>query len=512
MDTIVLYRGKHIKLTKIDGTIPVAIVTFNAFTETKNPVTPNERFEPGFAEGLFYGDGFYEYHIVTNRNDWFQDSEMDVAIEAIKHDFPGDKIITYGSSMGAFGAINFSLKLNSDFVALAPQFSINPGDVEGDVRWRYENSAIDFRYNYIKSNECLNSKGYVFFDSLCPDNVHAKLIEEHTHAILIDIRFGDHLIGDILNDCYGIKRVVEEIALSKFELNKFYSEYNKNKETESSYHIKAANYYCRNRNIAEAQKHMNCVKVTDRVYRNEGLLYKYFDTLVLLGKIQSAYKLIESYKTYLQSVDKNISEFSYRYFAEFFMENSDYSDAKKVLSHALSLYKDNDKLYYLNSVTLYNLTPEDLTESISSVRRAIEIYKNPEYYYYLGELLFLNGNHEESRYAYLTAINLNGSIYYYYSRLSCLYWKLEKIDPAISAIKKSISLNSKISNSYYLLGEYLYSKKDFLGSYEAYDEAIKLEPNPPDYYFYNFNKLKKNKIIVFIHYIKNRKYKIKTTL
>lgn len=485
MHVTTLFKGKDIKLTTISGEKPIAIVTFNAFSDDKDPLEPIE-FEVGFAQNIFARDGFTEYHIVTNKNNWFQSKEMDTVVKMIKEHYPHGEIFTYGCSMGGFGAINFSEKLGAKkFISLAPQFSIDPEETENDRRWSYENKVLDFRYNFIKNGSCHEAPGYVFFDGYSEDVIHARLIEENTSAILIDINFADHLLGDVINECYGLRRLVLEIASGVFDVHSFLAEFNERKKMNLSYLVKEANHYCRNGQIEKTKKILEKINTNESILRSQSLLSKHVETLLILGDIDGATKIIESsYQRYLNTSSPE----SYLYYAEKFREINRLDRSEKVIEEGLAIH-NYGKLHYLRSVIHYNLYPGNLAPAIKSVKEAIDLTANSEYYYYLGELLSLDNQVDEAKKAYEEAISINDTIDYYYAKLSIAYLRNGDTDEAISSIYRAIKLNPENAHNYYLLGELLFFLGNMDSAQEAYQKAISLTDNPPEYYFTNLAKL-----------------------
>ncbi|RGY94714.1 hypothetical protein [Clostridium sp. AM58-1XD] len=441
MDVEILFEGSDIRLTKIQGTKQVAIITFNAYTISKDPIIATN-FEKGFACGLFAGNGFTEYHIVTNKNDWFQSDEMEGVIHIIQNDTKLYKrIVSYGSSMGGFGAINFSEALHSVFVTLCPQYSIRPQEISGDMRWAYESSKIKFHHNYIKDGSCINNSGYIFYDCLSEDGFHAEQIKKRTCATLINIPYAGHLIGDILNDVYGIKQIVEEIALEEFSEDVFNMEFEYKKQTSIAWLIKKNFFLLKNGTTDICKNQLDLIPVSERLLRNTGLCLMYLEILLLTESDATSFaEKVLNFKS-SEELDR------YTFFSEKFMEYKKYDMANTILKKALLKYK-TARLFYNQSVTLFNLG--ELDEALISINNAILIDGKAEYYYYLGELLLIKQDYLNSEKAYLHAIQDNGTVWYYYSGLSSLYNALGRHELARENIKKAISVTQDASTKEFL--------------------------------------------------------------
>lgn len=216
-----LFEGRDLALDVYDGGHSVSIITFESRNKYISATKPSP-FGPGFGRGRFAPLGFNEYLVRRNRNHWYQTDEMIAVADIINSRTSGTRVITYGSSMGGFAAINFASMLNADqFIALSPLQDIAPGNEAGDRRWS-ESAVLDFTHNRISTGDCLQAHGYVFYchDSL--DEAHARLLKRDTLATLVAVDYGGHPCSFFLNDTYGLKRLVAEIGTQKFDLDDFH--------------------------------------------------------------------------------------------------------------------------------------------------------------------------------------------------------------------------------------------------------------------------------------------------
>lgn len=164
--------------------------TFTAFT----PSTKADKTAlvgVGFGGELLLRNGFDVVAFKSAKNLWYQNLlaetivEIESFISASSNSYV--KRVSYGSSMGAYAAIQFSHVLKIDIVlALSPQFEI---DQFYDQRWQSLAQQIEFRYR-IDSNAISDScKYFVAYDPKNEDILHVKklssLIDEHR---LIEIR------------------------------------------------------------------------------------------------------------------------------------------------------------------------------------------------------------------------------------------------------------------------------------------------------------------------------------
>lgn len=215
-----LFEGRDLALDVYDGGHAVSIVTFESRNKYISATKPS-RFGPGFGRGRFAPLGFNEYLVKRSRNHWYQTAEMRTVAEIINSRTSGTRVITYGSSMGGFAAINFASMLNADqFIALSPLHDVSPGNEAGDRRWS-ESALLDFPHNRISAGDCRHAQGYVFYHHAGLDDVHAQLLKRDTLATLVAVEYGGHPCSFFLNDAYGLKRLVAEIGTHAFDLDDF---------------------------------------------------------------------------------------------------------------------------------------------------------------------------------------------------------------------------------------------------------------------------------------------------
>lgn len=93
---------------------------------------------PGFGEGFLRKREISAVHVIPSQSAWYQHPEILDICHRIKKAVSGYKrVITYGSSMGGYAAINFAHLVGAtDVIALSPQFTIDPNRAPEDVRYR----------------------------------------------------------------------------------------------------------------------------------------------------------------------------------------------------------------------------------------------------------------------------------------------------------------------------------------------------------------------------------------
>jgi hypothetical protein len=149
--------------------------TFTAFT----PSTKGDRdtlVGVGFGGELLLRNGFDVVAFKSAKNLWYQNLSAEMIIEVEKFIDNSSvsyiKRVAYGSSMGAYAAIQFSRALKIDIVlALSPQFEI---DQPYDQRWQSLAQQIDFQYRIDSAAISDSCKYFVAYDPKNDDSLHIQ--------------------------------------------------------------------------------------------------------------------------------------------------------------------------------------------------------------------------------------------------------------------------------------------------------------------------------------------------
>lgn len=107
------------------------MVTFDSYTD----ISQLDRL--AFGEHFFEHHGVSAVHVVNGRNRWYHEPDWRAAIAAARtaaESYP--RIVTYGSSMGAYAALRFADLLGAAAaLALSPQYSRDPRKAPFEERW-----------------------------------------------------------------------------------------------------------------------------------------------------------------------------------------------------------------------------------------------------------------------------------------------------------------------------------------------------------------------------------------
>lgn len=178
----------HISSTVFDPGAPV-IVTFSPAGKPTREI---------FGGPLFRSRQINHISVSCAAPDWWQYQETPAAAQALREEarkFP--RVVHYGSSMGAFGALYFSGWVEPDLVvALAPQYSIAPDEVPFETHWNKHHPRIAQLGGFLPERlaERMTRTGDVIiaFDPRNVDAAHIRLIENIRPVHRLIVPFGGH--------------------------------------------------------------------------------------------------------------------------------------------------------------------------------------------------------------------------------------------------------------------------------------------------------------------------------
>lgn len=163
----------------------VLIVTFNEMWF--------DSVEGFWGEKVLNKIGVASRGVVSKGPNWFpQDETLAALAPIVEHAKAYRRVILYGFSMGAYGAIKYSRLFDNPVVlAFSPQASINPKDL-GGLDDRYEpfyNS--DVHQNMLISESDIRGRVLAFYDPyLPPDKLAADLLPSCVERV--PLRFASH--------------------------------------------------------------------------------------------------------------------------------------------------------------------------------------------------------------------------------------------------------------------------------------------------------------------------------
>ncbi len=152
---------------------------------------------------ITFGEEFFVKYrlnaiLVTSKGlHWYQYPDLEEALKAIRNvtqDF--DRVISYGTSMGAYAAVRYSADILADIViAFSPQYSVDRSIVPFEKRWHDDASFIEAEFGFLWEDKKISdsAKIGIFYDSLDSDRGHANLYRAGRDNIeLVDIMCSGH--------------------------------------------------------------------------------------------------------------------------------------------------------------------------------------------------------------------------------------------------------------------------------------------------------------------------------
>ena len=166
----------------------------------------------GFAQGFLKKRGIPSLCFVSRWDHWWLVPGMAEALRlaaGIAKGFP--RVVTYGASMGGYGAIAFSKAVGAtEVLAFSPQYSIDPRRVSFEQRWKHHAEKIDFAHEDLGPMRSNTAEIMLFYDPRSPDARHAALIDAERVRHFKAANVGHGVIG-YLNAIGTLGKVVEAV-------------------------------------------------------------------------------------------------------------------------------------------------------------------------------------------------------------------------------------------------------------------------------------------------------------
>ena len=189
------------------------VVTFDSFTDRRT------LDREGFGEGFFASRGVNAIHVLSRDNDWYLLPDIELALDAAaKATASFDRVLAYGSSMGAYAAIRLGgLAGASTAIALSPQFSIDPRLVPFENRWDPDARRLDYEIERRLALKGFVASADVFYDPADRDARHVELYRDRLEVR--DVRLPDcgHPVTGFLAEVGLLRRAVMEAAQGRLD-------------------------------------------------------------------------------------------------------------------------------------------------------------------------------------------------------------------------------------------------------------------------------------------------------
>lgn len=220
MNRTILFDGTDLVVISREAGRGRGVITFGPWSVNPlraSPVTGAR----GFGERSFGKFGLDELHVIPRRNHWYNCAERN---EALRHAarFAGTRdVVTYGSSMGGYGAALFSALLGVPGIIIAPQFSLSPDVAPFEVRWREDYARIA-QFDSAAICRDAPATGFLFYDPFTKlDALQAGLFRGRANCAFVPCPFSGHATAAMINRVYGLGRLASEIVDRQFSVAAF---------------------------------------------------------------------------------------------------------------------------------------------------------------------------------------------------------------------------------------------------------------------------------------------------
>ncbi|WP_150297728.1 hypothetical protein [Salipiger aestuarii] len=185
-------------IVKFEGTgSRDCFVTFQSATKTPG------LHRPGFGQVFFRKRNIDAFHVIPAESDWYQHRQLSGICTAIRRNLENyRRVITYGSSMGGYAAINFAHLVGAtDVIALSPQFTIDPARAPDETRYfaAFERMPEGFVHDQPAGRDWSGIRVNLIYDPFDRlDAYQAGLAQEIAGARHLRLRHATHPVTAVL--------------------------------------------------------------------------------------------------------------------------------------------------------------------------------------------------------------------------------------------------------------------------------------------------------------------------
>lgn len=208
----IIFDGKSVQV--IIDRVPesnAAVFSFASFNAHKNN-------GPAYGNGFLQKNGFTAVFFITKIHNWWQSDEFDNAIGiANEHTRNYKRRITYGQSMGGYGALLASGLLNSLALVTSPQTTITAKNIPLHPVWIEHIS----KFPTVRDDVCTQIKSslnvvVVYDPANTIDHQHFTYISDHPNVSRMIIPFSTHNVPQAMLEMGVLSEVI--VSLLKFDI------------------------------------------------------------------------------------------------------------------------------------------------------------------------------------------------------------------------------------------------------------------------------------------------------
>lgn len=205
-----LFRSENLVVRRVGSRGGLLVVTFGSYT---NEATLDRS---GFGEDFLRRESIDAVHVIQRENRWYQHPETPDALAAIADVARAyDRVLTYGSSMGAYAALRFATACGAQAaIALSPQYSVDPAVAPFENRWQPDVVQTQFAEPpFVPA-----PRQYIFYDPrMTLDAQHFALYAAAGPTTAIPMPFAGHPVGGLLVETGALQAAIRAIAADRFD-------------------------------------------------------------------------------------------------------------------------------------------------------------------------------------------------------------------------------------------------------------------------------------------------------
>lgn len=422
----------------------------------------------GYGEDYLAQQRIDAVHVITARNDWFQHQdvgEMLTRIQTIASRY--DRVVTYGTSMGAYAALNFARPLRADrAIALMPQFSISSREMPAETRWRTEASEISFRHHYMDLPLKEGARAFVVHDPYHDlDRAQALRIASTPGCELVPLP----LIGHNWIDPVLLKQMVRMVVEREDrDLPGVIAQaYRERKKSLPSYYVEMV----RARPKLNAERKMRIIMRALALAPERAVLHdELAQILSSNGRLHEAL-YVQRTQTTLRPEDAGLQYRLSETYEKLGLHDETFAASTK------AVLLDPNHAYYRHRLASAHLRRGDLDAALTEQHEALRLTpSNGEYHRQLGIIHGRSGQLELARAAARTATSKGPTSAFNWHCLADVLLRSEHYEEARSAAETALALEPSNAYHHYFLARILLKLGEGHGVAPLLDEALRLQP------------------------------------
>lgn len=211
----------------IEGYLFETDVLFVTFEPAGVAQVNRSKYRAGWGENIFRSLGVSSLHIKANSSNWYLKPDLPAALTSLQPLFRSfDRVITYGGSMGGFGALTYA-----DLIGAQTVISINPQSTldQRIVPWedRYpvaQERLLDFSHPHADAvGKYANAEQVLIFGDRRYDfdNAHVERLMA-PNVTYVNTPYIEHQVPEHLMHMKALTYIVRSVLDDSFDLTRFY--------------------------------------------------------------------------------------------------------------------------------------------------------------------------------------------------------------------------------------------------------------------------------------------------